>query len=283
MEPTSPLVWFVTGASRGLGRAFTEAALDTGDQVVATARRPEALDALRARHVDRLTVLPLDVTDRDAVRATVARAIAAYGHLDVVVNNAGRGLVGAVEEVTEDDVRDAIDTNFLGALWVTQAVLPHLRQRRSGHVVQVSTVGGVGTMPLLGLYNAAKWALEGFSEALAQEVAPFGVRVTIAEPGGFATDWAWSSMRFAPCASAYDRVREAVFGTNDVPWDVSKQAAAPGEGRPADAARALVEHVRRPDGPLRLLVGDDAPRLVRIALERRRDDYRRDPRFTWPG
>src|ERR1700712_3108183 len=165
-----PRVWSVTGGGRGLGRAFVTAALDAGDRVVASVRRDGVLDDLVARHPDALRVLPLDVRDRDQVRATVAAAIDCFGQLDVIVNNAGYGLVGTVEEVSEAEARDALETNFLGALWVTQAVLPHLRERRTGHVVQISTVGGVGAMPTFGLYNAAKWALEGFSEALAGEV-----------------------------------------------------------------------------------------------------------------
>jgi len=282
VQDSSSDVWFITGASRGLGRAFAKAALEAGDRVVATARHVDALADLHAAYPGRTTVLSLDVRDRSAVFATVQRAIAAYGRLDVVVNNAGHGLIGAVEEVTEADARAVCDTNFFGALWVTQAVLPHLRAQHSGHIVQISTVGGVGTMPMMGLYNASKWDLEAFSEALAREVDSFGVRVTIAELGGFATDWAWSSMRFAPLVPEYDELRRSIFGTTQLPWDMSKQAPDPSEGDPADAARALLEHVKRKTaGPLRLLVGKDTPDHVRIALERRRDDYQRHG-FVWP-
>ncbi|KYF80011.1 short-chain dehydrogenase [Sorangium cellulosum] len=274
-------VWMITGAGRGLGHAFARAALEAGDRVVATARRPDALGELAAAHPERAVVLPLDVTDRSAVFSTIERANAAFGRLDVVVNNAGYGLLGAIEELTEAEARAQLETNVFGALWVTQAVLPHMRARRSGHIVQVSSVGGVGSMPTFGLYNASKWALEGFSEALAAEVAPFGVRVTIAELGGFATDWAWRSMRFATPLPAYDGLRESLFGSARVPWDMSHQASDT-SADPAEAASALVAHVRRDDGPLRLLIGDDAPEHVRMALERRRDDYRRDGRFRWP-
>ncbi|KYF52791.1 short-chain dehydrogenase [Sorangium cellulosum] len=275
-------VWLITGASRGLGRAFARAALEAGDRVVATARRPDALDELVAAHPERAVALPLDVTDRSAVFTAVERANAAFGQLDVVVNNAGHGLLGAVEEITEAEARAQLETNVFGALWVTQAALPFLRARRSGHIVQISSTGGVGSMPTFGLYNASKWALEGFSEALAAEVAPFGIRVTIAELGGFATDWSWSSMRFAAPLPAYDGLRESLFGSARVPWDMSQQASDT-SADPAVAASALVAHVRRDDGPLRLLIGDDAPAHVRMALERRRDDYRRDERFEWPG
>jgi NAD(P)-dependent dehydrogenase (short-subunit alcohol dehydrogenase family) len=149
-----------------------------------------------------------------------------FGRLDVVVNNAGYGLVGAIEEVAEAEARAIIDTNLLGALWVSQAALPHLRRQGSGHIVQISTVGAVGAMPTMGLHNASKWALEGFSEALAAEVAPFGIRVTIAELGGFAADWAASSMQFADPLPAYDPLRTQLYGTSVVPWD----RAAPVDG-----------------------------------------------------
>jgi len=277
-------VWFITGAGRGLGRAFTEVALAAGDRVVATARRPEALDALAAEHPDALRVLALDVRDRAAVFAVVERAVAAFGRLDVVVNNAGYGLVGAAEEVAEEEARALLDTLVLGPLWVTQAVLPHLREQGSGHIVQISSTGGVGALPLIGLYNAGKWALEGLSEALAGEVAGAGIRVTIAELGGFATDWAGPSMRFAAPLAAYDDLRTALFGSPAVPWPLPADGAAPSEGAdPRMAAVALLVHVDRGDGPLRLLVGDDAPDHVAIALDRRRADYVRDPRFAWPS
>lgn len=280
---SSRRVWFITGAGRGLGRAFTRAALEEGDRVVATVRRPEQLDDLRAQHEDALRVLTLDVRDRQAALRTVEAAWASFGKLDVVVNNAGYGLVGAIEEVSEAEARDQLETNFFGALWVTQAVLPRMRERRSGHIVQVSTVGAVGTMPLLGLYNASKWALEGFSEALASEVADFGLRVTLAELGGFATDWAWSSMRFAQNDPAYNPLRERIFGTPSVPWDPNgKQHDTSAD--PALAARALIAHINNPSpGPLRLLIGDDAKEQVSAALSARRDDYAKNRAFTWPS
>ena len=276
-------VWFITGAGRGLGRAFARAALDEGDLVVATLRRPELLDDLRAEHTETLHVLQLDVRDRTAALATVNKAWALFGGLDVVVNNAGYGLVGAVEELSEAEARDEMETNFFGALWVTQAVVPHMRKQRSGHIVQVSTVGAVGTMPMFGLYNASKWALEGFSEALASELAEFGVRVTLAQLGSFATEWAWSSMRFAENSPAYRALRERLFGTADIPWDLGEKAGDT-SADPASAAQALIAHVKRESpGPLRLLVGDDAPEQVRAALAARRDDYRKNSVFTWPG
>ena len=273
-------VWFVTGAGRGIGRAVASAALTAGERVVGTARKPDVLDDLRARHGDRLHVPALDVDQRHDVLATVDEAVATFGRIDVVVNNAGYGLMGAGEEVSESAARAQMDTNFFGALWVTQAVLPHLRRQGSGHIIQMSSLGGLGTFPTLGMYNASKWALEGFSEALAQEVAPFGIAVTIVEPGGFATDWAGSSMRFAERSPAYDPLRAQIMGGGGG----SDGAEGPEqvEGDPAEVADAVLELVRRPRPPLRRLVGADAFDAARVVFERRRDDYRRDPRFTWP-
>jgi NAD(P)-dependent dehydrogenase (short-subunit alcohol dehydrogenase family) len=279
--PSSSRVWFITGAGRGLGRAFATEALAAGDRVVATVRSDGVLDDLIADHPDALRVLMLDVRDRAAAFTTVDRARACYGRLDVIVNNAGYGLVGAIEEIAEQEASDQLATNLFGAMWVTQAVLPHLRSQGSGHIVQISTVGAVGTMPTLGIYNASKWALEGFSEALAAEVAPFGIRVTIAELGGFATDWAGSSMRFATPTGAYDELRTQLFGSPHVPWDASEQ---PDDSQPGSdvAARALLEHLDRPEGPLRLLIGTDAPEQVGMALAMRRDDYAHNHDFVWP-
>ncbi|MGN2635462.1 SDR family NAD(P)-dependent oxidoreductase [Nocardia takedensis] len=222
--------WFITGANRGLGRAFTDAALAHGDRVVACVREASALPA----HDD-LTVLTLDVRDRDAVRVAVTRAFDLAGTIDVVVNNAGYGLVGAVEELTEQQIRDQMDTNFYGALWVSQAAAPRLRAQGRGHIVQISSVGAVGSLPLFGLYNASKWALEGFSAALAEELRPFGVAVTIAQLGGFDTDWAKSSMRFATAEPAYADLRTAILGTPDYPARTTSptDTATSGE-RPAD-------------------------------------------------
>jgi NAD(P)-dependent dehydrogenase (short-subunit alcohol dehydrogenase family) len=282
LHTTRTRIWFITGAGRGLGRAFTEAALAAGDLVVATARRPALLEGLAAEHPQALRVLALDVTDRKAVFATVEEALACFGSVDVVLNNAGYGLVGAAEEVSETEARLQLDTNLFGPLWVCQAMLPHLREQGSGHIVQISSTGGVGAMPLFGLYNAGKWALEGLSEALAGELAGSGIRVTIVEPGSFATDWAGSSMRFARPLGAYDGVRTSLFGAPTVPWEPPGDDAPADGADPSTAAAALVDFVDRDDERLRLLVGDDAPAHVAIALDRRREDYARDPRFRWP-
>lgn len=273
-EAHAAQTWMVTGASRGLGRAVALAAVEAGHVVVATVRGPHDLPA----H-DRLHVRTLDVRDRARALALVADVEASIGGVDVLVSNAGYGLIGTAEEVSEDDARAIVETNLLGALWVTQAVLPGMRSRGSGHVVHVSTVGAVGSMPALGLYNASKWGLEGFVEALAAEVADLGIRVTIAELGGLDTQWATASMRFAEPLPAYDGLRERLFGTAEVPWPAEGTG---GGTSPQDAADALLAHVADPDDRLRVLVGDDAPAQVAEALRVRLVDYDRDARFTPP-
>src|ERR1700759_1192975 len=186
--------WFIPGASRGFGRSFAQAALAAGDRVAATARDTSALEDLVAEHGDAVVPIALAVTDRDAAVAAVATAHERLGRLDVVVNNAGYGVSGAIEELTEAQARAQIEVNFFGALWVTQAALPILREQGSGWIVQVSSIGGLAAFPLTGIYHASKWALEGFSETLRQEVEPFGIKVLMVEPSGFRTDWAGSSM-----------------------------------------------------------------------------------------
>ena len=190
-------VWFITGTSRGFGREWTIAALERGDKVAATARDTSTLDDLATKYGDALLPITLDVTDRDADFAAVKQAHDHFGRLDIVVNNAGYGQFGFIEELSEAEARDQIETNVFGALWVTQAALPYLRAQRSGHIIQVSSIGGITAFQNVGIYHASKWALEGFSQALAQEVASFGIHVTLIEPGGFSTDWAGSSAKRA--------------------------------------------------------------------------------------
>ncbi|WP_246670037.1 SDR family NAD(P)-dependent oxidoreductase [Arthrobacter zhaoguopingii] len=269
---TTSQTWMITGAGRGLGRALTLAALEEGHTVVATVRGEHSLPAY-----DRLHVHRFDVRDRSAAAAAVDAAVAAFGRLDVLVNNAGYGLIGAIEEVSEEEVRSLLDTDLLGPLWLCQAALPVMRKQGGGHIVQISTVGAVGTMPTLGLYNAAKWGLEGWTEAMAAEVAAFGVHVTIVQPGSIDTDWASSSMRFAKPMRPYDDLRTTLFGSPDVPWPVDGTA---GGTAPAEIAAGILTHVADHDaGRLRLLAGDDAPGQVKAALEKRRQDYALDPRW----
>ncbi|MFY1597582.1 SDR family oxidoreductase [Micromonospora sp. WMMD737] len=257
----APRVWFVTGASRGLGRAFTEAALAAGDRVVGAARDVSPLDDLVARHPDRLLALRLDVTDRAAVLDVVEEAVRHFGRLDVVVNNAGALYMGMVEEFTEAEARAQLDLNFFGALWVSQAVLPHLRAQRGGHVVQVSSIGALGGFPSTGLYSASKFALEGMSEALAAEAAGFGVKVTIVQPGGYWTDLYTSSTATAP-NPAYDPLRE----------ELARQWAEGSiDSEPRLAAEALMKLVASDDPPLRLLLGSMVYDLA-FDISRRRMD-----------
>lgn len=201
--------WFITGTSKGFGREWAEAALERGDQVAATARNLGTLDTLVDRYGDAVLPLQLDVTDRSAAFETVKRAADHFGKLDVIINNAGYGHFGMVEELTEDEVRSQLETNFFGALWVTQAALPIMRARRSGHIIQVTSLGGITAFPAIGAYHASKWALEGLSQSLAQEVAGFGIKVTLVEPGGYSTDWVGPSAKRSAESPAYADVREA--------------------------------------------------------------------------
>ncbi|MFJ4342811.1 oxidoreductase [Streptomyces sp. NPDC088915] len=262
-EPGTPRVWFVTGASRGLGRAVTESLLDRGERVVATARSVSSLDDLAEKYGDRVLPTALDVTDRAAVFAVVAEAAERAGRIDVVLNNAGYGLAGAVEEVSERQVREQFDVNFFGALWVTQAVLPVLRRQGSGHVLQMSSIAGVTTYPNLGAYCASKWALEAASEALAQEVAGFGIRVTLVEAGEFRTDWSAGSMVRATPKSAYDSVlakrRHGLSG--------AYAHLQPGD--PGRVGAALLALVGAEAPPLRVLLGGGAAELAPAVLRGR--------------
>ena len=180
--PASPRVWFITGTSKGFGRVWAQAALERGDKVAATARDAGSLEDLVERHGENVLAIELDVTDTAAVEAAVKQAHEHFGRLDVVINNAGYGLFGTIEEVTEEQARAQIETNLFGALWVTKAVLPYLREQGSGHIIQVSSIGGVQAFPTVGLYHASKWGLEGFTQALDAEVREMGIHVTLVEP-----------------------------------------------------------------------------------------------------
>lgn len=252
-------VWFITGTSRGLGRVWAEAALGRGDKVAATARDVAALDDLADRYGDAILQLPLDVTEKSAVDQAVKTAHAHFGQLDVVVNNAGYGLFAMTEEVTEQQARAQFETNVFGALWVTQAVLPYLREQGSGHIIQVSSVGGLRAFPLLGIYNASKWALEGLSEALAAEVGGFGIKVTLVEPAGYATDWGGSSAVRSDSLPAYDDVRASVAAY----WS----GTTPGD--PQATAAAVLKVVDAEEPPLRIFLGAGALDLMRQEYTRR--------------
>jgi NAD(P)-dependent dehydrogenase (short-subunit alcohol dehydrogenase family) len=253
--------WFITGTSRGFGREWTAAALERGDRVAATARDPGALDDLVREHGDAVIPLALDVTDREAVFDAVRRAHEHFGRLDVVVNNAGYGQFGMVEELSEQEARDQIETNLFGALWVTQAALPFLREQGSGHVLQVSSIGGISAFQGIGMYHASKWALEGISQSLAQEVRGFGIHVTLIEPGGFSTDWGGSSARHAEPLDAYHEAHEA-----------SRQRRARGAGSAGDpgaSAAAVMRIVDAEEPPLRCFFGTAPLGIAEQDYERR--------------
>jgi NAD(P)-dependent dehydrogenase (short-subunit alcohol dehydrogenase family) len=246
--------WLITGSSRGLGRALAEAVLAAGHNVVATARDPRAVQDLVDRYPDRARAVALDVTDRAAAAGAVRATVDAFGRLDVLVNNAGYANVNSIEDFAEEDFRAQLETNLWGVINVTRAALPTLREQGSGHVIQISSVGGRATTPGIGPYQTAKWAVEGFSGVLAQEVAPLGIKVTIIEPGGFATDWAGASMTvhalrdaYEPTVGVINRYREGAVANGD----------------PAKAAQAILTIASVPEPPLRLLLGSDAFKVAR--------------------
>jgi NAD(P)-dependent dehydrogenase (short-subunit alcohol dehydrogenase family) len=243
-------VFLVSGASRGLGREIVRAAAGAGHRVVAGVRSPDAHADLAAGYEDRIAVVPLDVTDPVQAEEAVRTAVDRFGRLDVLVNNAGYANVASVEDVGFDDFRAQVDTNLFGVVRLTQAALPVLREQGSGHIVQVSSVGGRMATPGLAAYQSAKWAVSGFSSVLAKEVAPLGIKVTVLEPGGMATDWAGASMRIDPVRPEYAPTVGAMARMHG-----SGTTAA---SDPAKVARLVLDVVALDDPPLRLLVGPDA-------------------------
>jgi NAD(P)-dependent dehydrogenase (short-subunit alcohol dehydrogenase family) len=244
---TSSKTWFITGCSRGFGREWAIAALERGDRVAATARDTSTVDDLVSKYGEAILPIELDVTDRAADFAAVQQAAEHFGRLDIVVNNAGYGHFGFVEELSEEEFRNQMETNVFGAMWVTQAALPFLREQRSGHILQVSSIGGISAFPNVGAYHASKWALEGFSQALAQEVADFGIHVTLIEPGGFSTDWGGPSAKHSTEIPAYDDTR-ARFA------ELRKQRMAE-PGDPTASAAAVLRIVDADEPPLRVFFG----------------------------
>lgn len=261
-------VWLITGASSGFGRAIAGAALAAGDTVVATARKPEALDDLVAAHPDRAVAVQLDVTDTARIADVVADTVLWYGRIDVVVNNAGMGLVGAVEETSDRELRDLMDLHFFGPAALVRAVLPHMRRNGSGAVVQMSSMGGRFTFPGVGAYSATKFALEGLSEALAAEVAPHGIKVLIVEPGSFRTGFAGGgALRQSAVLAAYEETVGPV--RSNLPDSDGKQ-----EGDPDKAAAAILTALASQDTPLRLPLGNDATDAVLASLDASRAEVR---------
>jgi NAD(P)-dependent dehydrogenase (short-subunit alcohol dehydrogenase family) len=255
-------VWLITGSSRGLGRELANAVLASGNRLVATARKRDDLEDLVSQYGDRVRTVALDVTDSTAARAAVAVATSTFGRLDVVVNNAGYANINSIEDMAEDDFHAQVDTNFFGVVNVTRAALPVLRAQRQGHLIQISSIGGRVATPGLAAYQSAKFAVEGFSEALSQEVAPLGIRVTIVEPGGMRTDWAGSSMHI-------DEIRDDYNASVGGFVQMARGMAGIAQSDPAKAAQAILRIASEKEPPLRLLLGSDAVFLAEIAAAAR--------------
>ena len=255
--------WFITGTSSGFGRSLTEQLLERGDHVYATLRKTAALDNLKQRYGDQLHVASLDVTDAAAVRRVVDEAFRTLGRIDVVVNNAGYGLAGAAEEVTEEQIRHHMDTNVFGSIWVTRASLPHLRAQGGGRILQLASMGGQLAFPNLSIYHASKWAIEGFFESVAQEVAPFNIQVTLVEPGSARTNFGSGSLVAATPMVVYE----------DTPVGQFRRMAAAGQfptpGDPNKMASAMIASVERRPAPKRLSLGSDAYVMISAALKER--------------
>jgi NAD(P)-dependent dehydrogenase (short-subunit alcohol dehydrogenase family) len=247
-----PQVFFLTGASRGLGRQIAEATLAAGHQLVATARQPDSLADLAGRYGSQILPVALDVTDPQAAAAAVAAGTEAFGRLDVVVNNAGYANLAAVEDITLADFRAQVDANLFGVVNVTKAALPVLRGQGGGHIIQVSSIGGRLATAGLSAYQAAKWAVGGFSEVLAQEAGPLGIKVTVLEPGGMQTDWAGSSMQVRPISEPYQPTVGVMARMHD------ELGSADALGDPAKVAQVVLTVAAMADPPLRLILGSEA-------------------------
>ena len=248
---------FITGASRGFGKIWAQAFLKRGDNVIATARNTETLNDLVERYGKKILPLQLDVNSREQGFAAVEKATQQFGRIDVLINNAGYGLFGTIEETSEQEARDQFETNVFGLLWMTQAVLPVMRAQGAGHIVQVSSVLGITTLPVLGIYNASKFAVEGLSETLAAEVGGFGIKVSLIEPNGFATDWAGASAASTTPMDVYKPVREAFeAGITDDAF-----------GIPEATTEAVLKLIDSENPPLRLFLGKVALPWVKQAYE----------------
>jgi len=253
-------VWFITGASRGFGRIWAEAALARGDKVAATARDAAVLSGLSEHYGDAVLTLALDVTNTETAYRAIAATHRHFGRIDVVLNNAGYALVGAIEEVDENELRDELDTNLFGMLRVIQAALPYLREQGSGHILSVSSVAGLVAHPISGAYNMSKWAVEAMHEALAAEVAPFGIKVTLLEPGAYATDFASAtSLKIAPGLDVYAELRRQTFAAG----------AQMAFGDPEATVPAVLAVVDAEAPPLRLFLGTEGLPVARAAYAQR--------------
>ena len=259
-------IWLITGTSSGFGRVIAEAALQAGDTVVATARHPEVLDHLAAAHPGRVSTVALDVTDTARIPDVVAEVVDRHGRIDVLVNNAGRALIGAVEETTDQELRDLMDVHFFGPAALTRAVLPHMRAQKAGAIVQITSMGGRMSFPGVSAYSATKFALEGLSESLAAEVAPFGITVLIVEPGAFRTGLQGGAMQMSAELPEYADVVGPVR---------ANMRAVDGNqpGDPAKAAAAIIAALAAEHPPLRLPLGADAADAITARATADRADF----------
>ncbi|OQP55840.1 short-chain dehydrogenase/reductase [Niastella yeongjuensis] len=259
-------VWFITGSSRGLGRALTEAVLAKGDKVAATARTPQQLDDLVSKYPQQILPLRLDVTNKKEITSAVEQAVTHFGRIDVLVNNAGFGVVGAAEAFTDEQVRSQLETNLYAPIEITRVVLPYMRKQRGGRILQISSVGGRSGNPGVSVYQAAKFGLSGFSEALSKEVAPLGIKVTSVEPGGFRTDWAGDSMTYAPAIEGYET-------TVNARAEYFQSGKFVPVGDPVKAAQAMVNLVEHPEPPMHLILGSEAAGMLKQADENRKAEF----------
>ncbi len=254
--------WFITGINSGFGRSMTEQLLARGDKVFGTVRKEGSVDDLKKAYPETLRTGHLDVTDTAAVRQVVGQAFACLGRIDVIVNNAGYGLFGAAEELTDAQIEGIVGTNLLGSIQVVRAALPHLRAQGGGRIIQISTYGGQATNPGASLYHATKWGIEGFIESVGKEVAPFGIEVTIVEPGGARTEFRFSSLQTAAPMPEYDGTPAAMTrGAGD--------RGRPSLGDPAKMAARIIDSAAQSPAPLRLVLGSDSQRFIQAALEER--------------
>ena len=256
---TDNKVWFITGSNSGFGLSLTEAVLAKGDKVVATTRHPEAIEDLAKQYPDTVKAVSLDITKADEINSAIDTALSAFGQIDVLVNNAGISTMGAVEEIEDEQIRYQFEVNCFGTLNVIKAMLSYFRQRKSGHILNVSSAAGLTAFPATGIYSASKFAIEGYSEALAQELAPLGIKLTLVEPGGFRTN-IQNSMVTSDCQ--IDDYEETAHEVIKIVSDSSKQP-----GDPNKAAQAMIKVVESDNPPLRLVLGEDAFKAVRQKIE----------------
>ncbi|MET0637576.1 MAG: oxidoreductase [Chitinophagaceae bacterium] len=260
-------VWFITGCSTGFGRELAIQALELGDQVAVTARNPDDISDIIEKFPGNSIPIKLDVTKPEQVKAAVAQAYSHFGRIDVLVNNAGIGYFGAIEESEEDEVRRMFEINFFGLASVTKEVLPIMRKQRSGHIVNISSIGGLVAFPAVGFYNATKFAVTGYSEALAKETAPLGIRVTVVAPSGFRTDWAGRS------ANNSKIIIDDYAATAHQNKDTIRGYSGSQPGDPVRAVKAIIKAVNSPEPPLRLLLGVAALKGARNKLAEQQKDF----------